>query len=107
MESSSSLETVNQLRNVIQERDETVKILETSYQTARLKADKLNKALSDSRSKFEREKAALMKEQKADVKVWKKDLGVAISNQIKLEKSYHVKVFKIEMFRENSSFSST
>ena len=69
MESSSSLETVNHLRNVIRERDETIKVLETSYQTARLTADKLNKALSDSRSKSEREKVALMKEQHSVVYV--------------------------------------
>ena len=49
-------------------------------------AEKLNKALSDYRLKFEAEKSVLIKEHKANVKIWKKDLGAASSNQIKLER---------------------
>ena len=47
---------------------------------------RLNQALTDCRVSFKQDKANILKEHKAEVKAWKKDLGEARRNQINLEK---------------------
>ena len=69
-----------------------IESLKHATQVAREISNKLHKELSDTKIKFNKEKAATFKEHKAEVKAWKKDLGEANKEKIKLQKKLNQEV---------------
>ena len=99
-ESDYNHETIKGLLGTVKEKEDIIYKLEKANQTARLVADRLNKALTDTRVSFEQEKNIILKEHKVDIKSWKKDLGKARQNQIKLEK-------KLELLQNTNIYKET
>ena len=62
--------------------------------------------MSETKDKFEKEKAQLVKDHKAEVKAWKRDLGDANSKVIKLEKNLKKLSDKYEACSSNSTHTS-
>ena len=77
---------IGKLEDDVRSRDTSIHSLKNSCEVAQSVASKLNKELSDNRIRFKEEKVALQKEFKSDIKQLKKELGKAISDNIKLKK---------------------
>ena len=77
---------IKNLSNVMNDRDDEIANLKTTNKEAKEAQVVINKNLTETKLKFEQEKAKLIKEHKAEVKAWKKDLGDEINKKIKVEK---------------------
>ena len=73
------------LQSKIDESDDTVNELKNIIKNSREAADRINKELNDYKVKYSREKALQIKEHKAEIKVWRKDLGELKKENIKLK----------------------
>ena len=69
---------IKNLENALKDRDEEIANLKTANKADKESSEILNKKLTETRLKHEKEKAKLIKEHKAEVKAWKKDLGEEI-----------------------------
>ena len=76
----------NTLVKKINERDDTIKELQNSINVKNEVTKNLNKQLTESKVKAGKEKAAIVKEYKAEIKSWRKDLGEERKQKMKLEK---------------------
>ena len=94
------LAEIKQLKIALAERDHEIFYLNKANVSAKEALEKLNKALHENSKKFKEEKAQLYKDNKAELKSWKKDLGDANSQILKLEK-------KIQVLVENHEVSVT
>ena len=83
---------IKQLKTALAERDDEIFYLNKANISAKEALEKLNKALHEQFKKFKEEKAQLYKDNKAELKSWKKDLGEANSQILKLEKKIEVLV---------------
>ena len=79
-------EEINNLKHTLHVRDLEIANLKVENKAAKEASQSLNKTLGEMRTKFKDEKKALLKEHRIEIKSWKKDLGQANSNLIKLEK---------------------
>ena len=70
----------------IENQSKEIKDLEFSNKTRKEVADDLNKKLSATTLKFNKEKIEISKEHKAEVKFWRKELGEETKMKIQLEK---------------------
>ena len=87
-ECTAAYDAIKELKGDLKARDDIICDLEVSNKIATESANKLNKIMNDSRKKYEKEKADLMKEHKIEIKAWKKDLGKANSKHLKLERKF-------------------
>ena len=85
-ECSNAYVTIKELENALKERDQAIHDLENSKRNAAETAKRLNIQINANRKCHEEEKIRLINEHRIEVKAWKKDLGRANSNHIKLEK---------------------
>ena len=76
------LAEISYLKTVLEDRDKEIGNLKVSNKAAREASKKLN----NKRTKYNEEKAEVLRKHKIEVKSWKKDLGEANSKVIKLEK---------------------
>ena len=76
----------NTLMKKISERDDTIKELQSSINMKNEVTKNLNKKLTESNAKARKEKAAIVKDYKAEIKSWRKDLGEERKQKLKLEK---------------------
>ena len=74
------------LKDEVNNRDSEIQDLKLAKTKSKEAFEKLNKNLGETRVKFEKEKAAALKEHSAKVKGWRKELGEANRKIIKLEK---------------------
>ena len=91
------------LQEALKDRDSEILGLQRDKKVAKETIDKLNKALSDTRVKFQKEKEAILREHRAEVKAWKKDQGDARSKILKLEKEAIAKENNQQKFKQNNS----
>ena len=70
----------------ISERDDTIKELQSSINVKNEVTKNLNKKLTESNAKARKEKAAIVKDYKAEIKSWRKDLVEERKQKLKLEK---------------------
>ena len=77
------------LQSKIDDRDDTISELKVVNKNSREAADRINKELHGYKTKHSKEKAELIKEHKAEVKAWRKDLGEANKEKIKLSITCH------------------
>ena len=80
--------TVDDYKVKLRAQENVIHDLELANKNATEAAKQLNKMLNDNRAMFEKEKAQILKDHKKEIKAWKKDLGLANSNHIKLEKKF-------------------
>ena len=73
------------LQTKIDERDDTITELKKMNKNSREAADRINKELNEIKIKYSKEKAVLIKEHRAEIKVWRKDLGEVTKENIKLK----------------------
>ena len=85
-------EEIKVLQTRVDERDAEIESLKHATEVAREISNKVHKELSDTKLKFREEKATIFKEHKAEVKAWKKDLGEANKEKIKLQNKFNKKV---------------
>ena len=78
-------EKIEALENKIKERDENLQELEVANKIAREGTNRIRKELNESKKKFTQEKAMIFKEHKSEVKAWRKELGEANREKIKLK----------------------
>ena len=71
-ECTAAYDAIKELKGDLKARDDIICDLEVSNKIATESANKLNKIMNDSRKKYEKEKADLMKEHKIEIKAWKK-----------------------------------
>ena len=83
-------EEIDNLKHMLHVRDLEIANLKVENKATKGASEKLNKALNEMRTKFKDEKKALLKEHRIKIKSWKKDLGQANSNLIKLRKKLEV-----------------
>ena len=86
MKNSIASGTIVQLKSDLKECDEIIQDLQVSNKSATESAKKLNKKLNDNRKLYEEEKKITFNDHKKEIKAWKRDLGKAVSNHVKLEK---------------------
>ena len=72
------------LEDLLLERDQTIQQLKAAETTALKVVNRLNKEIVDNKVQFKEEKAKILQEHRAEVKLWKKELGQANSMVIKL-----------------------
>ena len=84
-------EKIEVLENKIKERDETIQELEIANKIAREGKNRIHKELNESKKKFTQEKALIFKEHKSEVKAWRKELGEANREKIKLKEKLEKK----------------
>ena len=77
---------IEKLKVAQEGRDEEIHNLRIANKSSEEVSEKLRLAMCESKDKFEKEKVQLVKDHKAEVKAWKRDLGEANSKVIKLEK---------------------
>ena len=85
---TDALETIQKLEDELVLRGKIIKSLELDLAKSREMTSKLNIALNESSIKHKEEKSLILKEHKAEVKMWRKDLGEANRKHIKLEKKF-------------------
>ena len=85
-ECSMAYSSIKLLKSDLNERDTIIRDLEASNKVAVETANRLNRKLNENRRLYEEEKQLLLKMHKNEVKAWKKDLGRANSNHLRLEK---------------------
>merc|ERR1712179_739489 len=73
-------------RDILKDRGDKILELQVALKAAKEASCKTNNILVQNRAKFEKEKTVLLKEHRAEVKAWKKDLGEERKEKIKLEK---------------------
>ena len=73
------------LKQVIENKNENIKDLETSNKVQKEINDKLNKEISESKVRFNKEKELMKKEHRAEVKSLRLELGDKVKEKIKLE----------------------
>ena len=83
-------EEIDNLKHMLHVRDLEIANLKVENKATKEASEKLNNALGELRTKFKDEKKALLKEHRIEIKSWKKDLGQANSNLIKLGKKLEV-----------------
>ena len=76
----------NSLIEKVKERDDTIKELQNSINVKIEVTKNLNRQLTESKARAGREKAAIAKEFKAEIKSWRTDLGEERKQKIRLEK---------------------
>lgn len=74
------------LKDELKDRDDKILALQIAYNAAKEAACKLKNVLGQNKLKFEKEKSLLLKEHRAELKSWKKDLGNERREKIKLVK---------------------
>ena len=79
---------LNLVKDILKDRDDEILELEVALKAAKQASYKTNSILGQTRAKFESEKALLLKEHRAEVKAWKKDLGNERKERIKIEKEF-------------------
>ena len=92
------------LQGKIEERDDNINVLEHANKVAKEASNQLNKKLSEMKIKLNKEKAEILKEHKAELKAWKKDLGEANKENIKLRKKFDKFVSEAAPPPESSPF---
>ena len=93
---------IENLKAALEGRDEEIHNLRIANKSSKEVSKKLRLAMCESKDKFEKEKVQLVKDHKAEVKAWKRDLGEANSKVIKLEKLAN----KYEACSPNSTHTS-
>ena len=86
MKNSIASGTIVQLKSDLKECDKIIQDLQVSNKSATESAKTLNKKLNDNRKLYEEEKKITLNDHKKEIKAWKRDLGKAVSNHVKLEK---------------------
>ena len=79
-------EEMDNLKQMLHVRDLEIANLKVQNKAAKEASERLNKTLGELRTKSNDEKKTLLKEHRIEIKSWKKNLGQANSNLIKLEK---------------------
>ena len=74
------------LTTKLEEKNLALAGLELSNKSARLVSDKFNKEINENREAFQLEKTAIIKDFKAQIKIWRKDLGEERREKICIEK---------------------
>ena len=77
---------IENLKSEIKDRDNEIVYLQKSRKSAEEVSKKLNRTVQENKVRFENEKRQLIKEHKAEVKSWKRELGKVNSKVVKLEK---------------------
>ena len=85
---TAAVESIAIMEKNLKTREDTIRNLEIKNKAATAVADKLNSTLVECRSKFENDKANIIREYKGEVKTWKRELGIANKNHIKLQKKF-------------------
>ena len=93
---------IEHLKAALEGLDEEIHNLRIANKSLKEVSEKLRLAMCESKDKFEKEKVQLVKDHKAEVKAWKRDLGEANSKVIKLEKLAN----KYEACSPNSTHTS-
>ena len=85
---TAAVESIAIMEKNLKTREDTIRNLEIKNKAATAVADKLNSTMVECRSKFENDKANIIREQKGEVRTWKHELGIANKNHIKLQKKF-------------------
>ena len=94
-ETAAALKTENEsLKIKIEDQNQEIINLQNSLKVKIKVSEKLNKELSENKIKAEKEKAAIIKTYKAEVKSWRKDLGDVTRQKVKLEKKLEMNLEK-------------
>ena len=88
-------EEIKILENKIDEHMDEIKSLQHANNLVREISNKVNKELNETKLKAKEEKAAILKEHKAEVKSWKRELGKANKENINMKKKLDEEVTKI------------
>ena len=80
----------NSLKEKIQVQNQDIKDLEKSVEVKINVSERLQRELSENKKKAEKVKNAMVREHKAEVKSWRKDLGEETKQRIKLEKKLEI-----------------
>ena len=83
-------DTLTDMKMVLKDREETIKILEAANKSAVEVAQQLNSKLVEYKIKVDCEMSQVMKEYKTEVKVWKSELDKANENHINLLKKVDI-----------------
>ena len=78
--------TNDKLRSDLQKCNSTICNLEVANKNATESAKILNKKSNETKKLHEEEKSVIFKEHRNEIKAWRKDLGKAVNNHLKLEK---------------------
>ena len=95
---------ISTLEKTLAERDRTIASLKIGQSTVQNVVKKLNTEVTENRKQFQDEKNIILKQNRAEVKVWKKELGQANSRIIKLEKK--IKMSKVPSIKTSVSKAS-
>ena len=83
-------QSIDALKLALNDREEEVKCLEAAKLSASKAASVLNKKIADQGCMFEIEKKSVISEYKKEVKSWRKELGEANKQHIKLKKKMDI-----------------
>ena len=87
---SKLMAEIANLKSVLGDRDQEITSLKVSNKAAKEASEKLNKMMGELRTKHKEEKVELLRGHRMEVKSWKKNLGEANSNIVKLENKLQV-----------------
>ena len=87
---SNAMKTIENLESNLKDQNETISSLKMELEKSRNSAVVLNQALMKAKTDFKNEKEYLLSVHKKEVKGWKKDLGEAVKNHMKLEKKFNL-----------------
>ena len=76
------------LKMLLNDKTQQIDDLKLSFANSKMAANKLNKEISENKIKFQKDKSLVTKEFKAEIKSWRKELGLERSEKIKIEKKY-------------------
>ena len=76
------------LKMLLNDKTQQIDDLKLSFANSKMAANKLNKEISENKLKIQKDKSLVTKEFKAEIKFWRKELGLERSEKIKIEKKY-------------------
>ena len=90
-EIGSLKEKLKVLEGKIEEREDNIKELENAKKIAREGSNRINKELSECKLRFSQDIASIKKQHKSEVKAWRKELGEANKQKVKLQRELEKK----------------